>query len=262
MDISVIIVNYATPRLTRECVESIRKQTAPEIKYEIIIVDNASPDGSGPLLQAELTAPDCTVILNPRNDGFGGANNIGIARATGEYLFLLNSDTILLNDALGIFLRRAREYPGRLGCAGALMLSRDLTPQISSRPLPSGWRIIWGTLSGYFSRYVLRRSYSHTTQRFPEGCDTMKVGYVWGADMFVPASVLREVGCFDTDYFMYFEETDLQCRMRNAGYDRVLFREPEIIHLGGGSSHSMRRFKAYYRSMWLYIRKHRLFTPF
>ena len=261
MDVSVILVNYGTYDLTVQCVESIRRQTASGLTYEIIVVDNGSPDGSGERLKTALA--DCRVILNARNEGFGAGNNLGLKEATGKYVFLLNTDTILLNDALGAFFRffEAEGITRRVGCAGCLLEDAHGNPMVSSGDLPTGARLLWGTIKGYWSRYVLRRPYTYTGQRIPDGCPSMDVGWVWGADMFIPRAVLDEIGLFDTGFFLYFEETDLQARMAKAGYGRLLLREPRIVHLAGASSHNVRRFAIYYRSMFHYIRKHRLFLP-
>lgn len=259
MDISVVIVNYNTFELTCECIESLKEHTAA-VSYEIIVVDNASPDGSGRRLKERY--PDLTVILNPENSGFGRGNNLGIQQASGRYLFLLNSDTVVLNNALKILFDFAEHYPGRLGVAGTMLLDRECKPHRSSSDLPTGWRIVKWTAVGYLSRFLLRRRTSFRQQPFPEGCNMMQVGAVVGADMFIPAAVFHEIGGFDPFFFMYYEETDLQYRMAKRGYDRVLVKGPEIIHLEGSSSPPVKRYLTYYRSMFHYIGKHRLFLPF
>ena len=113
IDVSVIIVNYNTLELTKQCVESLKAKTKG-IQYEIIIVDNASNDGSQEYFRNDESI---IYIYNKENLGFGRANNIGYRHSSGKYIFLLNSDTILENNAIKIFFDFMEQNPG-IGCAG------------------------------------------------------------------------------------------------------------------------------------------------
>jgi Predicted glycosyltransferases len=257
LDVSVVLVNYRTPELTRACIESVLMHS-DDIRYEIIVVDNHSGDNSVSYLQNLF--PDVKFIKNPVNSGFGSGNNLGIRQAKGKYLFLLNTDTLLKNNSLKIFFDFAETMGENLkmGTLGCVMSDAAGNIQRSSDELPTLWSIVRNTVIGYFSRFVLRKRTSFEQQTIQEGIYFCQTGAIIGADMFIPGSVLADIGLFDESIFMYFEEMDLQLRMKRRGYLCYLIRGPEIIHLEGGSSPSFRRYMAYYKSMFYYIWKHYL----
>lgn len=121
MDVSIIIVNYNTKRLTDNCIKSIEEKTK-DVDYEIILVDNCSTDGS-----KEMFASDARIryIYNNENLGFGRANNLGAQYARGKYVFLLNSDTILCNDAVSMLYHAMETLPLDVGCLGTMLLDSD-----------------------------------------------------------------------------------------------------------------------------------------
>ena len=123
MDVSIIIVNYKTPELVVECIRSIREKTTG-ISYEIIIVDNDSKDNSLEIFSTELDE-DIKVVVANENLGFGKANNLGAQHATGKYLFLLNSDTLLINNAIQI-LYQYIEKNNHIGVVGGNLFTSDM----------------------------------------------------------------------------------------------------------------------------------------
>jgi len=259
MDVSVIIVNYNTLQLTRDCLNSIIEHTR-DLKYEVIIVDNDSIDGSSETLAFEF--PQFLTLKSTENIGFGKGNNLGIKQAKGKYLFLLNSDTVLLNDAINIFYDFAENNKQiKIGALGCELLNRNLTIGRSSSPLPSLKKIIKDSLKGYYSRIVLRKPTSFLQQLIPKKQEYMPVGQITGADLFIPHSVIKQIGVFDPRFFMYFEETDLQKRMELMGFKRLLIKGPKIIHFEGQSNISIKKYKMYYKSMFQYIMKHKLYLP-
>ncbi len=255
VEVSVIIINYNTRDITLACIDSIVGQSR-DIAYEIIVVDNASTDGSR---ECFATDDHIKYIYNAENVGFGRANNIGMQAAQGKYLFLLNSDTLLLDNALKIFYDAAELFGDRLGAMGCILFDKQ------QRPTHSYGRFITigNSLAEPFSRLWLRISHTESDIYHPTvPCGNRYVDYVSGADMFVPRKVFEQTGGFDKDFFMYAEDVDWQYRMHKAGLDCIIIDGPRIIHLEGGSDASHRRQWSYsrlsnaLRSRMLYIKKH------
>ena len=225
MKVSVIIVNYNTLHVLRPCLDSIIEQTAG-IDYEIIVVDNGSTDGS-----IEALSGDNRVILIPtgENLGFGRANNRGVEQAKGDYIFFLNSDTLLKNNAIKMLYDFAQQYQGKLGALGCILENRQGNRIHSYGQFPK--------MRGDFQKFlwipILKglRLYHQPAIEYPE--HWMKVDYVTGADLFVSRQVLDECGSFHPAFFMYYEESEMQHRFQLHGYDNILLNGPEIVHLEG-----------------------------
>lgn len=257
MDVSFIIVSYNTQGLLRDCLQSIRKQTKG-VEYEVIVVDNDSSDGSPEMVEREF--PEMKVIRSGGNLGFGRANNIGMEQARGKYLFLLNSDTLLLNDAASEFFRCAErlELEGRkIGVLGAILKDKDRQPCHSFGRFISPASELREVMAKYL-RFL--KDEENTSPKMISG--VREVDYVTGADMFIPRSAAQLTGGFDPDFFMYCEEVDWQKRMDRAGLKRLIVEGPEIIHLEGGSEKegkkiwSPRRLANLYNSRAIYRKKH------
>ena len=225
MKVSVIIVNYNTLHVLRPCLNSIIEQTAG-IDYEIIVVDNGSTDGS-----IEALSGDNRVILIPtgENLGFGRANNRGVEQAKGDYIFFLNSDTLLKNNAVKMLYDFAQQYQGKLGALGCILEDRQGNRIHSYGPFPK----IGNDFHKFLWIPILKglRLYHQPAIEYPE--HWMKVDYVTGADLFVSRQVLDECGSFHPAFFMYYEESEMQHRFQLHGYDNILLNGPEIVHLEG-----------------------------
>lgn len=253
MDISVIIVNYNTKDLIKDCIDSIIINTN-NVSYEIIVVDNNSQDGSIEIL--EKSYPDVLLIKSPVNLGFGKANNLGIKAAKGKYLFFLNSDTILLNNALKYFYDYSESNSG-FGALGSILLDANHSPCHSYGSLIS----IKDELRIVIARYL--RFFKQKELLHPEIVISPKeVGYITGADLWVPREIYDLLGGFDPNFFMYCEEVDWQQRMANANLKRIVIPGPKIMHLEGGSDPSktkiwsVSRLKNMYQSKRYYYKKH------
>lgn len=261
MDVSIIIVNYNTRDLTLNCIDSIVDKTTG-IEFEIILVDNASTDGS-----YELFTQDGRIkyIYSQENFGFGKANNLGIKESQGKYLFFLNSDTILLNNAVKYFFDFCENSNEKIGALGAILIDQNQNNIHSYGRFITPAYEIWDVICKYL-RFLKKRKFINP----PSVTQTTAVDYITGADLFVPRSVYDELGGFDPAFFMYCEEVDWQFRMAKASYKRLIIVDPRIIHLEGGSDPSATRLWSFNRCYNLlksrkqYLRKHYngFFLPF
>ena len=219
MDLSIIIVNYNTAALTRECIKSIR-DSKPKMNYEIILIDNGS--------QEKLPIggyKDVTVINNSENFGFAKANNQGISASKGKYVLLLNSDTIIKGKAIDALYEFARQSKG-VGVVGAKLLNKDGTMQDSVFHFPTivnAIRQYWLGDKDRFGLYV------------PKVCSPVEVDAVVGAALLITPKALQKVGMLDDSYFFYFEDVDYCRKVWKAGLTACYLPEAEVIHLKGAS---------------------------
>jgi len=231
MDISICIVSWNVKDLLRECLSSIY-DSAPELRYEVVVVDNNSRDGSGELVRENF--PKITLIPNRVNCGFAAACNQAIRQSRGRYILLLNPDTRIQSGSLEEMLRFLDERPFS-GGGGPKLINPDGTLQPSIRNYPTfksslGRFTILGDL-GFF-----RSSGNHYLARdFDYGCPSI-VEQPMGAALFLRRDALDDVGGLDESFFLYYEEVDLCSRLSQAG--RVIWYNPDavIIHVGGGST--------------------------
>lgn len=231
MDISIIIVNYNTLKLTKNTINSVIEKTK-DLDYEIILVDNASTDGSVEFFEKEYK-DKIIFIKNDKNIGFGRANNKGIEIAKGKYVFLLNSDTLLINNAIKI-LFDFMEKNENCGVCGGNLFDINLKPAHSFlRELPCLSSEIDSKLN-FFSKII--RKIMNKRADFNYFKVEKEVGYITGADMMIRREILSEVGYFDEDFFMYSEETELTYRIKKRGYKVISVPQAMIIHLEGKST--------------------------
>lgn len=253
MDISVIIVSYNTSELTRNCLKSVYDKTI-DVDFEIIVIDNNSVDDSVKMIETEF--PEVKIISNKDNLGFGKANNQGIEKSNAKYIFLLNSDTILINNAIKIlFDFMEKDTNNDVACCGGALYNNNLTNQISYGRFP--------TIKSLLYYYTLAKIYPETykDKYFMAGIlkndNPIVVDYVTGADMLIRKSVLDKTGFFDKDFFLYFEETELCSRFIKSGYKNMIYPEAKIIHLCGQSPLNGKKETIFHSSMNLYMKKHK-----
>lgn len=255
MQVSIIIVNYNTKHLTADCIDSIIAKTS-EVEYEIILVDNASSDGS----QAKFSSDGRILFLEAGDNlGFGKANNLGAQHAKGDYIFFLNSDTLLLNNAIYEMWRYCEEHKedniGGLGC----ILCDGNNQRCHSYAKLNTWKDI--VKSYFLAPYTKKKAKEiMAMDAEDESKDAFEVGYVTGADLFVSRKVIDECGCFDPEFFMYSEESEMQWRFRKHGYHNMIIKSPKIMHLEGMSqtkrkSPTMRKIMMTQSSLYLYVKK-------
>lgn len=249
-EVSIIIVNFNTYELTRACVESIFAHTSG-VGFEIILVDNASTDGSREVFEKD---DRITYIYNETNLGFGRANNVGLCLAAGRNILFLNSDTLLRNDAVSILCKYLDSHPGT-GVVGGNLFDADDRPVHSfHRYRPSVYGELNEALLGLPNRLLFGKN-----AEFNHSGEPLKVKHITGADLMIRKSVLEEIGGgFDPDFFMYHEDTELCWRVAKAGYLLESVPEAEITHLIGSSSKSApsrNKVRMFLNSRKLYFRK-------
>jgi N-acetylglucosaminyl-diphospho-decaprenol L-rhamnosyltransferase len=242
MDVSFIVVSWNVGDLLRRCLNSIERERETvksnltthghSLFTEVIVVDNASADGTPEMLTAEF--PDVRLIANAKNVGFTRGNNQALALAQGRYLFLLNPDTELRPGALGTLVDYMDAHPD-VGIAGPQLCSSDGSRQSSRRRFPTlATAFLESTpLQRWFPRSrVLSRYYMLDT---PDD-QTQEVDWVTGAALFVRRALYEQVGGLDEGFFMYSEELDWCDRAKRAGWRIVYLPSAQVVHHEGKSS--------------------------
>ncbi len=249
MDVSVIIVNYNTGHLLRQALASIFDKTQ-DIEFEVIVVDNSSTDNS---LEISRNCFPKVMFIKCENRGFGYANNEGVKYAKGKYLFFLNPDTILINNAIKI-LFDFMEKNQKCGICGGNLFTEDSHETHSYKMFfPS---IFW-ELNLFFKPGALEMLRYGKDAKFNHSTKPMRVGYITGADLMIRSNLFTALQGFDIDFFVYFEETELAYRVKKAGYEVINVPEAEIIHLEGQSfsENWEKRIKMFLESRKIFYRK-------
>lgn len=228
VDVTAIIVNYNTKVLLRPCIDALCA-SASGLRLQIVIVDNASCDGSTQVLKTEFTA--CDLLFNETNVGFGRANNQALSLARGRHLLLLNTDAFVAPDSL---VRTVNFLDARPTCAlvGVRLVGRDGVLQPCCRYFPTPWTDFLSRtgLSRFFPRVRLMddMTWDHAS---PRECD-----WVPGCFYLVRRRVVDQVGLFDPRYFLYYEEVD-HCRaVKAAGWQVMFCPDTTVVHIGGESA--------------------------
>lgn len=245
MDVSVIIVNWNGERLLPECLDSI-PAGVEGLRYEVIVVDNASQDKSVAWLM--VTHPEVQLIPNTQNVGFARANNQALRVARGRYALLLNNDARLKPRTV-TFLLDWLETHSEVGAVSPRLVNPDGTPQaFAFGQDPALWYLFLRGVWGLITDYPLHDWGLSTLQ---------KVHWVAGTSMVVRRAVWETTGLLDEKFFMYFEDVDWCRRMRQTGWQVWYDPRVETIHLGGQSlKRNPRAQKAYEKSLCYFYTKH------
>ncbi len=252
MDVSVIVVSWNVWSWLAPCLRSIR-QALGRLEGEIIVVDNASTDGTPERVREAF--PEVRLLINPANRGFPAANNQGMAVARGRYFFLLNPDTVVLDQAIEELVTFADAHPD-VGVVGPQLLNPDGSVQSSRRRFPTFWTALFE--STWWQPWAPRSILTHYYVLDRPDHEIQEVDWVTGAAMLVRREVVERVGPMDEGFFMYAEELDWCRRIRQAGW-RVFYYPPaKVIHYGGRSSDQVPALQhlAFQRSKIRYFRKH------
>lgn len=244
MKLSVVIVSYNVRDYLENCLQSVSR-ALEGIEGEVFVVDNHSDDDSVETVRAQY--PWVRLIENQENMGFSRANNIAIRESRGEYVLLLNPDTIVEEATLREVLRFMEKHP-KAGGAGVMMHNADgsLAPE-SRRALPTPW-VSCLKMLGFTKRYYM----SHLPWDQPS-----RIEVISGAFCFLRKKALDEVGLLDEDFFMYGEDIDLSYRLMKGGWENWYLPYP-ITHFKGKSTQKSdyRYVHIFYKAMLIFFRKH------
>lgn len=235
MDLSIIIISYNTEDILRDCLSSVITNTH-DLDYEIIVIDNASSDGSVEMLRKEF--PSVKIICNRENLGFAKANNQGIRIAKADNVLLLNSDTIVFDDCLSkisVFIKRRSDI-GLLGCK---VLNRDKTLQHSCYHTPN-----FLTELVFFTKGIIKDIWDPFTyfkyMKYYDHEQLKEVDCIAGCFLWVRKTVFDRVGCLDENFFMYYEDSEFCWRVRtNSKFKIYYFPESAIVHFGRMSADNL-----------------------
>lgn len=254
MELSIIIVNYNVKEFLQNLLHSLQKSLT-HISHEIIIVDNASNDGSVEFIRSKF--PETILIENQSNVGFSKANNLGLKIAKGKFILLINPDTIVREDTISRMIEFLDSNP-EIGLAGCKILNPDGTLQLACRrSFPGPWTSFCKVtgLSALFPKSKLFAKYNLT---YLDENETWEVDAISGSFMMMKREVYEKVGGFDEQFFMYGEDLDLCYRVQKNGYKVYYYPETQIIHYKGESTKrsSLDETKYFYDAMHLFVKKH------
>lgn len=254
VQVSVIIINYNVKEFLQNLLHSLQKALV-NITHEIIIVDNASTDGSVEFIEEKF--PEIKLISNKVNVGFSKANNTALSEARGEFILLINPDTIVSEDTISKMLEFFHSHPDA-GLAGCKILNPDGTLQLACRrSFPGPW-ISFCKVTGLSSLFPKSKIFAKYNLTYLDENLTCEVDAISGSFMMFRHKVYDKVGGFDEQFFMYGEDLDLCYRIQKSGYKVYYFPDTQIIHYKGESTKrsSLDETKYFYDAMHLFVKKH------
>ena len=249
--VSIVIVSWNTRDLLRDCLASTLGACAALGRpAEVIVVDNASTDGTSEMVRREF--PGVQLVENRQNAGFAAANNQGIRLRRGGHVLLLNPDTKVTPDFLRVLVGFLEANPD-VGAVGPRLIDRDGAHQVSCAPLPTLGRELWRLLHLDALYRVASYPASRWATRTPQDVECIQ-----GACLLIRGAALDEAGLLDERFFVYTEEVDLCRRLRDRGWRLMWVPAAEIVHYGGQSTRQVeaRMFLELYRTKVQYFRKH------
>jgi GT2 family glycosyltransferase len=235
LDASIVIVSFNTRELLRECLLTVQRE-AVGVSYEVLVVDNASKDGSAEMVAASF--PWVRLIRSHENLGFAAANNRAFAEAQGRCVVLLNSDAFLRPGAVARAVAHMDAAP-QVGLGGARLVGRDDSWQPSARMFPSPVNDLLA-LSGLSVKFPRSRFFGRADRTWDDPSHAAETEWTPGAFAIIRRDVLEQVGYFDERFFLYYEEVDLCRRIRAAGYAVWYWPDVVVVHLGGESSKTVK----------------------
>lgn len=254
MDLSVIITSYNTKHLTVDCIKSVFGKTK-DINYEVIVVDNASTDGSlNALRKLQKTNTKLLVIENKENLGFAEGNNVGVKRAKGKFILLLNSDTKITSNVLAGTLRVMEKNP-KIGVFSCGLKNKDGTFQANGGYFPSLLRVlVWMTYLDNIPGFSEMLTSYHPDLSFYK--KKHMLDWVTGAYFLTRKEIWDKVGGLDKKYFMYVEDSDFCFRVKKSGLDVIYDPSFSIIHYGGASSKTSFPLISEFKGLRLFYKKY------
>lgn len=240
MQLSIVILSYNTREILRNCLDSIAKSQV-QLEYEVIVVDNASSDGSPDMIEADFA--HVSLIRNRVNNLYSKANNQAIEIAKGDYILLLNSDCIVEAGNIEKMYKFAVERGERLGAVSPRVLNKDRTVQMEGSfhetvrsVLCTAFGVLYWPIPRLLKKRILPLGYS----RFMTG-ETRQVGWAAGCCLLISKALIHKIGGLDEGFIFYHEDVEWCYRARRNGYVIWVLPEAEVIHLGGASTDSVRK---------------------
>lgn len=254
MKLSIVIVNYNVEYFLEHCLNSVRNASR-NIETEVYVVDNNSSDGSVEMLKKKF--PEVILIENKQNVGFARANNQAIRLSSGEYVLLLNPDTVVEEDTFSMCIAFMDATPDCGGLGVKMIDGRGRILKESKRGFPTPWASFC-KMSGLTSLFPHSKRYAQYYMGHLPYDKTAKVDILAGAYMMMRKECLDKVGLLDEDYFMYGEDIDLSYRITRGGYSNYYFADAQIIHYKGESTRkaSLNYVYTFYNAMAIFARKH------
>lgn len=231
LDLSIVVVSFNTRETTRTCLKKIQ-ECDPALSWEVIVVDNASDDGSARMVEQEF--PRARLIRLPANRGFAGGNNAGIREASGRYVLLLNSDAFIGPGVLESTIAFMDDHP-EAGILGCRLTNPDGSMQASARMHPSPLNKLL-VMTGLTARRPSSRFFGRVDFSWWDHAHPLEVGWVVGAYFLIRREVFDDTGPLDERYFLYFEEIDFCRAAQKAGWSVVFYPHAQVVHLGGQSA--------------------------
>lgn len=263
MDLSIIIVNWNTKKLLEQCLESILNY-GKNVNYEMIIIDNNSDDRSAEAIKefSNSTNKQVKIILNNQNLGFAKAVNQGVKISQGEYILLLNPDTEIKENVLEKMIKFMDDHPD-CGIVGGKILNPDGSLQLSVRRFPNFWSQFLILLKVHqFFRPRLIKNYFALDFDYTQ---TQEVDQIMGAFFMIRKKAIDQIGLFDENFFLWFEEVDFCKRAKKAGWKVIYYPEAEIVHRGAASFSQILSIKnqwQFNKSLLYYFKKHHSFLNY
>ncbi len=262
-DLSIIIVSFNTEFFLGECLKSVESADKDGFETEVIVVDNASSDGSIEAIQKlKVKSQNIKIIQNETNLGFAAANNLGIKKSKGKYVLLLNSDTELGKDSLIKMIKFMDGHPEAGAATARLELASGQMDPACHRGFPTPWAALT-YFSGLEKLFPKSRILSQYHEGYKDPDKSHEIDSPSGAFFMVRKTVIEKVGLLDEDYFMYGEDLDWAYRMREAGYQIWFNPEVTVLHRkkqsGRESTDPLLRKKTqqyFFETMKLFYRKH------
>lgn len=253
MDISIVILNYKSAGLVKNCLKSLEELRLP-YEYEVILVDNNSQDGSAEYFKNNFF--NYQLVASGKNLGFAGGNNLGIRKARGQFILLLNPDIVIFSDAVKRMMDFMKNHP-QVGLLGPKLVNPDGTLQYSSSFFPD-WRLpfyrrtfLGDTAKGrVWIDHYLMKDWDHASNR--------SVDWLYGACLFIRKEAIDQVGLLDERYFMYMEDMDWCRRFWLKKWEVWYLAEASVIHyhqresaLGGGLAGLFKKSGRVHLTSWL-----------
>ncbi len=252
-ELTIVIVNYNARHFLELALRAVSKAIVG-LDAEVFVVDNNSKDASVQMIKD--TFPEVVLICNQENLGFSKANNLGIAQSSGEFVLLLNPDTIVAEDTFVKCLAFMHEQP-KSGGLGVKMIdgTGKFLPE-SKRGLPTPW-VSFCKMSGLANLFPKSSIFGRYHVRYLDKDKTHEVPVLSGAFMLLRKSVLDDIGGLDEDYFMYGEDIDLSYQITKAGFKNYYFADAPIIHFKGEcTKDELESVRVFYHAMVIFSKKH------